>query len=468
MKKIILMLLAAFILVGGIIFSDAIAQTNPPPPLGVGLVLDKSTYNFGEKIQAIVSLGNTSGVNKYPPLGFSVMPFHLCLVFTDPDGMVITSNLLRDKPLTDPPPPTVFTDGLVQVEPVELNPVGWRYSVTIPNLYDYYTLTKPGKYSVKAMIPLRTYPAIDYPKNLDVVPPIPYDYSRLENMDWEGHIESIPASSFTVLAAGTASGTINVRAEKHTVGTGSKPPTTKEPINGMLVKAFNMSDSCVARYGNSQHGFSWQNYKPIWDNCAIAASFGVTDQNNTGKVSFPLPPGDYLIIGLYDPDKTQNSGDEIYIGVSAGGLDPGETMNKYLQVIVKVDGKKVPAKYTVVTGSELMIIEPEYIEWDGTKELYPFVFQSVGDWGVTTSVTPPEGFVADQNSLSTEVISELKALQFIITDVGSKWVSSGVTYQLSHNKKKQTIKSKVGIKLSERLARQKGLDKFGNDQSPKK
>jgi hypothetical protein len=172
------------------------------------------------------------------------------------------------------------------------------------------------------------------------------------------------------------------------------------------------------------------------------------------------------VIGLYDPD-TKITGDEILMGVSAGGLDPGETMNKYLQLIVKADGKKVPAKYTVVTGSELMIIEPEYIEWDGTQELYPFVFQSIGDWGVTTSVKPPEGFVADRNSLSTEVISEIRALQFLITDVGSKWEHTKVEHKIKHKGKSQTIKSNIGIKLSEKLSKQKGIDIFGEENDKK-
>jgi hypothetical protein len=143
-------------------------------------------------------------------------------------------------------------------------------------------------------------------------------------------------------------------------------------------------------------------------------------------------------------------------------------MNKYLQVIVKADGKKVPAKYTVITGSELMIIEPEYVEWDGTQELYPFVFQSVGDWGVTTSVKPPEGFVADRNSLSTEVISEIRALQFVITDVGSKWEHTKVEYRIKHKGKSETVRSAVGVKLSERLARQKGLGVYGHEDQGKK
>jgi len=49
-----------------------------------------------------------------------------------------------------------------------------------------------------------------------------------------------------------------------------------------------------------------------------------------------------------------------------------------------------------------LIIEPEYVEWDGAQELYPFIFESVGNWTVTTSVTPPEGFVADPKTALNE------------------------------------------------------------------
>jgi hypothetical protein len=50
MKKILLTLFSILILVGGIAAGNAIAQANPP--LRVGLVLDKSTYNSAERIQA--------------------------------------------------------------------------------------------------------------------------------------------------------------------------------------------------------------------------------------------------------------------------------------------------------------------------------------------------------------------------------------------------------------------------------
>ncbi len=101
-----------------------------------------------------------------------------------------------------------------------------------------------------------------------------------------------------------------------------------------------------------------------------------------------MNPGNYLVIGRYDPNPAV-SDDEIYIGVSVGQVNSGQTVQKYLQVIVKADGKKVPAKYTIKTGSELLIIEPEYSEWDGSQELYPFIFESIGDWTITTFEKSP-------------------------------------------------------------------------------
>jgi hypothetical protein len=158
------------------------------------------------------------------------------------------------------------------------------------------------------------------------------------------------------------------------------------------------------------------------------------------------------VIGQYDP--------VIYPGVSVGGVGAGQTVQKYLQVIQKSDGKKVPAKYDVVKGSELLIIEPEYIVWDGTQELYPFIFESIGNWGVTTSVTPPEGFAADYPNLSTTVNTEMKSLQFTITDIGSSWAPTGGTYALKHKAKTKYVKSKIGVKCSKRLAHEKGFNEL--------
>ena len=146
-------------------------------------------------------------------------------------------------------------------------------------------------------------------------------------------------------------------------------------------------------------------------------------------------------------------------------VSPGVDDYQNFQVIKKCTGETVGAKSKIFTGSELLVIEPEYIEWSSETEIYPIVFDSVGDWTVTTSVTPPEGFVADNESLDAEVVNETEAVQFTITDVGSKWINTQTMFKLKHGKKKEiTFTSEIGIKLTPELAAQKGTTVFGDEQ----
>ncbi len=98
-----------------------------------------------------------------------------------------------------------------------------------------------------------------------------------------------------------------------------------------------------------------------------------TDVN--GQCTIDVPPGDYVIIAA-DATKTVLPDP---LGVSASDVVCGEVKQKHLQQIVKADGKKVPGKTTRLTGSELLIIEPEFVVWDATEQLYPFVLDSIGD-----------------------------------------------------------------------------------------
>ena len=250
-------------------------------------------------------------------------------------------------------------------------------------------------------------------------------------------------------------GTLIVRADLHTVGIGSHPGSTKEPIAGMKTRVFDKSlGSCAAGFG-----ISWHHYPDIWNGTDTSGACepeaeATTDSN--GQATFALPEGDYLVIGYYAPD-------DIYIGRSVGDIIAGSEVKKYLQVIKKADGEKAPGKYRKVIGSELLIIEPEYVEWSGDNELYPFLFDSIGDWTVDTSVEPPEGFVADYNSLSEEVNTELEAVQFTITDVGSKWKPTKVKYKIKHKGKTKNIESDIGVKLSKKLAKEKGISVYGEE-----
>lgn len=511
MKKIIFAILISLVFTGGIIRAG-LAQV-PPPGVKASLALDKTAYLLNvDPIKVTITLNNISGGDVFTSGEFTSSPFHLYLVFTNPDGKGITAPELGAE--TEGPPPQVIPVGgeLIQVESVEIlsgSPADtWVLSVSLPDSRAYYPLNMAGKYSVKALIPMKTYPAISYTvEGID-------DYARIDSYNFAGAIESNTVN-FSLVADGDVDGysypeavsppyasvpdcndnnpavnpgaleipgngidedcnpatsdvviippgTIIVKADKHTVGSGNLPGSTKVPIAGLPVRIFDKSaDPCVSNFG-----VSWKNYKSIWLSCPPLED-GIRITGADGTVSLIVKPGDYIVIGEYDPN-VSTAGDEMYIGVSAGNLTSGATMQKYLQVIVKADGKTVPAKYTVKTGSELLIIEPEYVEWSGTQELYPFVLESMGDWTVTTSVNPPVGFVADYNTLTSDVNTALKAVQFTITDIGSEWVDTEVTHSIKHKGKTEVVKSKIGVKLSERLAKAKGLNRFGGNINKKK
>ena len=294
--------------------------------------------------------------------------------------------------------------------------------------------------------------AADAVKSLGSLPPsVNYEpFTVYPKIQFLIENELFTSQAPVTVIANPNTGTLIVQADKHIVGSGPKPPVNKIPIAGMETRVYDKRQgSCAA-----SKGISWQNYPAIWSGCETVAT-GTTN-TSLGQVTFILNPGNYLVIGTYtavDPD--------IYPGVSVGSITAGSIVTKYLQVIQNAQNNLVPAKYTKLTGSELLIIEPEYIEWDSTQELYPFVFSSVGDWGVTTAVSPPEGFVTDYKNLATDVTNTEKALQFTITDIGSKWVPTGVNFTIKHKGKTTKIADKIGIKLAPHLAKQKGISVFG-------
>ena len=534
--KILLIMTISVIFLGGTAISDR-AQ-GAPPDIKVSLALSGSrapnrlVYFFDnnpatpqpdtDPITVVLTVQNGAS-QVFTAKGFKDTKFNLYLTFIDPDGKAINATELQNLIHRDAPPPPVIPvdingDGvaeLVQVAPVETLDGNWTVRMSF-DANKFYSLPKPGKYSVKAFIQMRTFYGIDHTVSGT-------DYSELKNyggtkgVKWEGAITS-NSVDFSLVAdadqdgyyypeafgqyivpdcddrpdgkdgiANTAddgknihpgateipgngidencnpadngdaipTGMLIIKADVHSVGSGTYPGSTKEGKGGMPVKVVDKFDPCVSGYG-----VSWQNYKNIYQFCPAKAS-GVTagTGDNKGIAYIPVPPGNYIAIGEYDQDPARTDDALIYVGVSVGSVAAGDTVQKYLQVIVKADSV-VPAKYTKKQGSELLIIEPEYIEWNGTQELYPFVFESAGDWGVTTSVSPPEGFVADYKNLATQVNTDLKAIQFTVTDVGSKWVTTAVQYEIKHKNKIERMRSTIGIKCAENLQKAKGFDEF--------
>lgn len=515
LKNIFLILLLSVVCVG-LAGSGEVTADGTAPAIKVSVALTDSIpsdlrliYLEDEPIPVVITLKNEGATEVITSKGFSSKPFHLLLTFIDPDGQMITADELGTSIYGDPEPPRLIyvNDQPLQVEPVETllggaNP--WILETNIPSALSYYSLSKVGYYSVKAIIPMRTYSSVSH--TIDGI-----QYALIDSANWSEALQSNPEKfaivadkdgdgyyypeaygAFTVAdcddnnsdvspaasetlnngrdddcnpatpdGSPVAMGTVMVLAEKHTVGPGVNPDVKKQLLGGLPVGVYSKAiGSCVMKYG-----VSWQNYGKIWANCTPQKT-GKTDAT-TGKASLNVVPGDYIVIGKYDPDKTV-ANDEIYLGVSVGTVAANRTTNKFLQLIVKVDGKNVPAKYTMRTGSELYIIEPEYIEWSGTQEFYPFIFESIGDWGIVTSITPPEGFVADNKSLTAEVTNETEAVQFTIRDIGSKWTNTKVEYRLKHKRKTEIIKSKIGIKCSAQLQKQKGFDEYCNAVKPVK
>ena len=69
--------------------------------------------------------------------------------------------------------------------------------------------------------------------------------------------------------------------------------------------------------------------------------------------------------------------------------------------------------------------------------------------------------MADNKALSITVTSGLKALQFKLTDVAAKWKPTKVKYKLKYNKKSKEFDDEIGVKLSEDLAKKKGVGIWG-------
>ncbi|HEY3243812.1 MAG TPA: hypothetical protein VGM03_10715 [Phycisphaerae bacterium] len=247
---------------------------------------------------------------------------------------------------------------------------------------------------------------------------------------------------------------LEIHAARHTVGSGSNPGSIKEPLVGITVGLYDASNGSCARQQDQQgDGISWQEYPAIVANCAPVQT-GVTDGNGVATVA--VAADDYIVISHFDSDG--NGALDQYIGVSAGDLQCGQVMKKHLQLLVDAQGNKKPGKTTRLTGSELLIIEPEYVIWDDTVQLYPFVFETIGEWSVTTSVTPPEGFVADYPQLSANMDNELEAVQFTIIEIGSDPSPTQTLFAVTHNGQQRTVASKVDIRVTPEYAAARGFD----------
>jgi hypothetical protein len=339
---------------------------------------------------------------------------------------------------------------------------GWARYMEIPDLRDFYKMDQPGTYTAWVSMPFISH-------NSDKVKPdevnplsdrnfVPGDAEPL----WptkdiiESDIESEKMSF--VLTTGFPVGTysIGVRCRHFIFGEGTRPGVTKVPLSDIYVRLYKRSYI-------EDNGISPINYKTCMDIVGLT-DFKVANQvkNSPGEYLFSnVEKDDYVVIGY---GTTATDYKHLWGSISADDTDwdnGGILVNLILMTDTR--GKKKPAKTYKVKGSELLIVEPDYVEWSSTEELYPFAFESDGDWGVEVAIQPPEGFVSDFASLSEVVSSDSKSIQFTVTDVGSEWVPTEVTHKIKHNNRKKEIKSKIGVMLTPKWAEIKEKTIHGED-----
>jgi hypothetical protein len=232
--------------------------------------------------------------------------------------------------------------------------------------------------------------------------------------------------------------------ERHRVGSGHHPQVTTEPVTGAVLRLFDKRNGSCAK----SIGLNVRSYDDIFNTCT-PVSQNTTDSQ--GKALLGLQPNiEWLVIG-HDP----------VTGVYSKKLvkaNPGQLLTKKMHVIVNHRGHAMAADDDEDHGSILYTIHPEEIIWDDTTEPYPYVFESDGDWDVSVSIEPPEGFVSDVSSLSTSVNSTTQALQFNVTDIGSCWeCGTSMRVTLKHEGRTVTRKHLTPTPMTEDFMRRKGM-----------
>ncbi len=249
--------------------------------------------------------------------------------------------------------------------------------------------------------------------------------------------------------------TISVKVLQLSFDFGSRPVVMQDPIVGVEVFAFSRpgSEFCSHHLPN-WHGWHWWRHVVLDCDESPAVNSAITDSN--GIANIDVPPGNYLVVTFFDFD--DDPGNDHFLGHPVFGLQCGDVRKANLRLIITPRGKRLAAKIRRFSGSELIVSEPDMMIWDDVEQEYPYGLESEGEWGVTVTVEPPEGFIADNESLSATVATEMDALQFTVTEVGSDLVPTRTTLNITHDGERIDIDSSVGIRLTPDYARSRGFD----------
>jgi len=214
----------------------------------------------------------------------------------------------------------------------------------------------------------------------------------------------------------------------------------KLPIEGALIKVFDRNDADFqALYTKNPSGLE---YPEIFES-GIGEIGSCTTDSNGKCIAGEENVGDYLVIVKYEENgKTVYSGKpkspEDFEDTDENGI--GDLAFKDFQIIKVIDKNgdtdfKAGSK-TVITGSMLEVIYPQYTIWESQQELYPFIFTSDSDWAVDVCVYVPEGYeVVEGECTQVFVANETKDLLFRIVEIGSPEPNVRTKFKLKHKGK---------------------------------
>ena len=214
----------------------------------------------------------------------------------------------------------------------------------------------------------------------------------------------------------------------------------KSPIEGAEVRVFDRNDSDFqAEYGRKNPSGSI--YDQVFENDIGRVGACTTDaagECTAGEES----TGDYLVIVKYVDAET---GKSVYTGkpksprdfVDTDGDTQGDLATKDFQVI-KVLRRNGSIQFsggskTVVSGSYLEVISPDFAVWEDVAAgyVYTFIFISDSDWDVDLCTRVPRGYsivgtydengdlMSDSRCTQTFVSGETKVIAYEVVDVGS-------------------------------------------------
>jgi len=223
---------------------------------------------------------------------------------------------------------------------------------------------------------------------------------------------------------------------------GRAKETCEKPLEGMIVKVYDRNNAAFkSAYGSNPS-------KNLYDNI-FEADIGLVGGCTTAADGSCLAPeeygGKFLLIGKYTDtnnsitiyqarlknfkvkdcnndewdcegsckDEEQDDSDSVTMGVN-------EIVKTKNLRIVKIINKYGSVKYEagnrqIIIGSELNVISADYVVWEGTTELYPFIFGSDTNWTVDVCVQTPAGYtIAGVMDIDGNILSTTECMQTFV------------------------------------------------------